>query len=81
MLNYIILIGNLLGLMMVGIAILGFNKLVKQHRKVSNDDFLLENEKQIQNKSIIILVIGFSISVITSLIILLLLFLKYYFKT
>ena len=37
-----------LGFVMVGIAFLGFNKLGKEHRKVSKDDFLLEHEKPIQ---------------------------------
>ena len=67
-LKYIIIIGDILGLVMVGIALIRFNKLAKQHKKVSNDDFLLENEKPIQNKSIIILVIGFSLIIISTLI-------------
>lgn len=64
---YIIIIG-ILGLVMVGIALLRINKLAKQHRKVSNDDFLLENEKPIQNKNIIILIIGSSLMMISTLI-------------
>ena len=52
--KYIFLIGMILGLVMITIALLGFNKLEKEHRKVSKDNLLLENEKSIQNKNIII---------------------------
>ena len=57
---YIVVIG-LLGFLMVGIALWGFNKTEKQHKKVSNDDFLLESEKIIQNRNIKIIITGLSI--------------------
>ena len=66
--KYIILSVSLLGFVMVGIAFLGFNKLGKEHRKVSKDDFLLEHEKPIQNKNIIIMIIGLSLIMISILI-------------
>ena len=66
--KYIFGIGNLFGFIMIGIALWRFNKTLKEHRKTSNDDFLSESEKIIQNKSIKILIIGFSILMITFLI-------------
>jgi hypothetical protein len=66
---YLFVIGNLLGLTLIGIALWRFTKTLKEHRKTSNDDFLSEGEKIIQNKSIKILIIGFSITCITNLII------------
>lgn len=56
----IVVIG-FLGFLLVGIALLEFNKMRKEHRKVSNDDFLLESEKIIQDRNIKIFITGFSI--------------------
>ena len=62
------LIGEFIGFIMIGIALLRINKMGKEHRKISNDDSLSENEKVIQNKTITILKIGFSVIVISVLI-------------
>jgi len=56
----IVVIG-FLGFLLVGIALLKFNKMGKEHKKVSNDDFLLESEKIIQNRNIKIFITGLSI--------------------
>ena len=66
--KYIFLISEVLGFVMVCIALIGFNKLGKEHKKVSNDDLLLENEKLIQSKNIRIFIIGFLIIAISTLI-------------
>jgi len=66
--KYISIIGNIFGFIVVGIALWRFKKTLKEHRKTSNDNFLSESEKIIQNKSIKILIIGFSIICITLLI-------------
>lgn len=65
--KYIWLISVVLGFMMTLIAILRINKMGKEHKKVSNDEFLLENEKLIQNKNIIILIMGFILIIISLL--------------
>lgn len=65
--KYISIISVLLACVLIGIAILRFKKMLKLHRKASNDDFLSESEKIIQNKSIIILIIGVSIIIISIL--------------
>ena len=62
------LIGEFIGFMMIGIALLRINKMGKGHRKISNDDSISENEKVIQNKTITILKIGFSFIAISVLI-------------
>lgn len=67
-LEYVLTVGQLLGYILIIIAILRFRKTLKEHRKTSNNDFLSEAEKPIQNKSIIILIIGFSFVFITLLI-------------
>jgi 2C-methyl-D-erythritol 2,4-cyclodiphosphate synthase len=66
--KYIFVIGNLLGLIFVGIALWRFKKTLKEHRKTSSDDFLSESEKIVQKKSTKILIIGFTIICITNLI-------------
>ena len=65
--KYIWLIGLVLGSMMTLISILRINKMGKEHKKVSNDEFLLENEKLIQKKNIIILITGLILIIISSL--------------
>ena len=65
---YITIIGNILGFTLVGIAFWRFKKLEKEHKKTSNDDFLSESQKIIQNKSIKILTSGLSIICIIALI-------------
>ncbi len=67
-LKYVFVIGDILGLILIGIALWRFKKTLKEHRKTSNDDFLSESEKIVQNKSIKILIIGFSIICIINLI-------------
>ncbi len=52
---YITIIGTLLGVIIVGIAFWRFKKLEKEHKKTSNDDYLSDSEKIVQNKSIKIL--------------------------
>ena len=42
--KYIWLISFIIGFMMTAIAILHINKMGKEHKKVSNDDFLLETK-------------------------------------
>ena len=74
--KYVFVSGNLLGLTLICIILWRFKGTLKEHRKTSDDDFLSENEKIIQNKSIKILIIGFSIICITNLI-QLVLFLKF----
>jgi len=56
---------ELLGLTMIGIAILRFKKTLKEHRKISDDNLLYDGEKLVQNKSIKILIIGISIFLVT----------------
>lgn len=56
---------ELLGLTMIGIAILRFKKTLKEHRKISDDDLLSDGEKLVQNKSIKILIVGISIFLVT----------------
>ena len=65
--KYIWLISLVLGSMMTLISILRINKMGKEHKKVSNDEFLLENEKLIQKKNIIILITGLILIIISSL--------------
>ena len=64
MFKYIWLISFIIGFMMTGIAILRINKMGKKHKKVSNDEFLLENEKLIQKKNIVILITGLTLIMI-----------------
>lgn len=66
---YIWLISFVLGLLMVGIALLRINKMGKEHRKLSNDELLLEHEKLIQKKNIVILITGLKLQMISMLII------------
>lgn len=66
--EYILLIGDFFGFILIGIALWRFKKTLKEHRKTSNDDFLSESEKIVQNKSIKIMIIGFSIVCIIMLI-------------
>ncbi|EQB85876.1 hypothetical protein J2Z44_002743 [Clostridium punense] len=56
---------ELLGLTMIGIAILRFKKTLKEHRKISDDDLISDGEKLVQNKSIKILIIGILIFLVT----------------
>ncbi|MBU3217433.1 hypothetical protein LL033_05025 [Clostridium estertheticum] len=65
--KYIWLISFVLGFMMTGIALLLIKKMGIEHNKVSNDDFLLENEKLIQKKNIVILITGLTFMMISSL--------------
>lgn len=60
-LKIIFVVGQLLGYIMITIAIFRFRITLKEHRKTSNSEFLSEDEKPIQNKSIKILIIGVSI--------------------
>lgn len=57
-----------LGFIMSGTALLRINKMGKEHKKVSNDEFLLENEKLIQKKNIVILIMGLTLTMISLLI-------------
>jgi len=69
--KYIFLISLIIfviGFMMTGIALLRINKMGKEHKKVSNDEFLLENEKLIQKKNIVILITGLTLIMISLLI-------------
>lgn len=66
--KYIFAIDNLFGFIMIGIALWRIKKTLKKHRKTSNDEFLSESEKIIQNKNIKILIMGLSIIMITFLI-------------
>ena len=61
-------IGTLLGIIIFGVAFWRFKKLEKAHKKTSNDDYLSDSEKIVQNKSIKILIIGFSMLCISALI-------------
>ena len=65
--KYIWLISLVLGFMMTLIAILRINKMGKEHKKVSNDEFLLENEKLIQKRNIITLITGLILIIISLL--------------
>jgi hypothetical protein len=65
--KYIWLISLVLGFMMTLIANVRINKMGKEHKKVSNDEFLLENEKLIQKKNIIILIMGLILIIISLL--------------
>jgi amino acid transporter len=67
-LEYVLVVGQLLGYILIIIALWRFRKTLREHRKTSNNDFLSESEKPIQNKSIIILIIGLSFIFITFLI-------------
>ena len=65
--KYIWMISLVFGFMMTLIAILRINKMGKDHKKVSNDEFLLENEKLIQKRNIITLITGLILIIISLL--------------
>lgn len=67
-LKHIFIVGQLLGYIMIMIALWRFRKTLKDHRKTSSNDFLSRSEKSIQNRSITILIIGISIIFITLII-------------
>jgi len=70
----IVFIGDLFGVVLFIITYLGLKKMLKELSKLNDDDFLSEMERKKCNQYIIYMIIGFSISVITSLINLILLF-------
>lgn len=78
-LKIIYIIGSLLGVGLFTISFLGLKKMLKELNKSNDDDFLSEMERKKYIRYSIYMVIGFSISVITSLINLILLFFKYHF--
>jgi len=75
------IIGYLLGTGLVAIGFLGLKKMVKEFSKSNDDDFVSEMERKKLSRYGIYMAIGFSISAITSLINLILLFSKIHFKT
>lgn len=65
-LKYIIIVGHFTGVILCIIGFLGIKKLEKEHKKISDDDYLLEHEKQIQNRNVRFLITGIVVNVITS---------------
>jgi H+/gluconate symporter-like permease len=75
-LRFIILAGNIFGIILFLIAFLGLRQMLKEHDKQNHDDILSDKEGKRYHQYLLYLLIGFSISVITSLINLILLFAK-----
>lgn len=66
MVKYIFITGYFTGSILCIIGFLGIKKLEKEHKKISDDDYLLEHEKQIQNRNVRFLITGIVVNVITS---------------
>ena len=58
----------LLNIAMILIGISRIKKMEKEHKKISNDELLLEHEKIIQRKTLIIIIIGFLLLMISQVI-------------
>lgn len=62
--KYIILFGYPIGILFIVLGLLGTIKLSKEHKKRSNNEFLLEAEKPIQKRNIAFIIIGSLVLVI-----------------
>lgn len=74
--KYLLLVGDVAGVICMVIAFLGFKRLLREHKKISDSEYVSVDEQIRQTKYIRILLLGFSISIITSVINLILLFAK-----
>jgi hypothetical protein len=59
---------GLIGLILLIFTLCGVNKLEKEHSKISNDNFLLESEKPVQKRNIILLIVGLLLMLISQII-------------
>ena len=63
--------GVIVGILGIAMILIGFSrikKMEKEHKKISNDKFLLEHEKIMQKKTLIIFIIGFLLMIISTII-------------
>jgi hypothetical protein len=70
----IVFIGDLLGLTLFTITLLGLKKMLKEQNKLNKNEALSDKESERFKRYIFYMLIGFSASVITSLINLILIF-------
>lgn len=69
--KFVFIIGctvGLISLILFIYALYGIKKLEKKHRKINNDNFLLESEKPVQKRYIIFLIVGLLLMLISQII-------------
>jgi hypothetical protein len=59
---------GLIGLILFIFALCGIKKLENKHRKINNDNFLLESEKPVQKRNIIFFIVGLLLMLISQII-------------
>lgn len=59
---------GLIGLILFVFAFYSIKKLEKKHRKINNENFLLESEKPVQKRNIIFLIVGLLFMLISQII-------------
>lgn len=65
---YLLIIGYFVGIILCILGFLGIRKLEKEHKKISNDELLLESEKPIQKRNIRFVISGLLINIATTII-------------
>ena len=75
-LRFIVLACDIFGVVLFTISFLGLKKMLKKHNKLNNNDILSEMDSKRYRQYLLYVLAGFSISVITSLINLVLLFIN-----
>lgn len=75
-LKCLLVAGDVAGVICMVVAYRGFKKLLREHKKISDSEYVSEDEQKRQSRYIRILLLGFLISIVTSVINLILLFIK-----